>query len=131
MQRKSYVFIAGGIGITPFRSIIKYLLDSQQKVPIILFYFASSEDEILFRDLLKHAEKELGIQVHYIVEKDKKLALQQYCKQYITDITLPSYYLSGPQAMIESYRALLLEMGVAYENIQEDYFFGYEWEESD
>jgi glycine betaine catabolism B len=57
------IFIAGGIGITPFRSMLKYLLDMQQRRDIILFYIAKTVDEIVYKDVLNAAQTKLGIKV--------------------------------------------------------------------
>src|SRR6266545_4588090 len=43
------VFIAGGIGITPFRSMLKYLVDARQPRPIVLFYANRTVDEIVYK----------------------------------------------------------------------------------
>src|SRR5260370_1410080 len=46
------VFIAGGIGITPFRSMLKYLLDTHQRRDIVMFYANRRVDEIVYKDVL-------------------------------------------------------------------------------
>ena len=55
------VCIAGGIGITPFRSMLKYLLDTRQRRPITLFYANRRVDDIVYRDVLDQAYYDLGI----------------------------------------------------------------------
>ena len=50
--KKSYVFIAGGIGITPFRSMIQSLIDTDTKLPLTLFYMARHADEVVFKDIV-------------------------------------------------------------------------------
>lgn len=44
------VFIAGGIGITPFRSMLKYLLDTQQRRDIVLIYVNKAAQEIVYAE---------------------------------------------------------------------------------
>src|SRR5947209_8310939 len=57
------VFMAGGVGITPFRSMLKYLLDEQQRRDIVLFYANRTADEIAYKDILSEAQTKLGIRV--------------------------------------------------------------------
>ena len=49
--RRKLAFIAGGIGITPFRSMVKYLVDRGEKRDAILFYSNRNADEIAYRDV--------------------------------------------------------------------------------
>src|SRR5579872_7212106 len=63
--QQKLVFIAGGIGITPFRSMLKYLLDSQQRRDIVLFYANKTADEIVYKDVLNAAHTKLGVKTFY------------------------------------------------------------------
>lgn len=61
--RQKLAFIAGGIGITPFRSMLKYLLDKHQRQDIVLFYANKTADESACRDVLNEAQTKPGIKV--------------------------------------------------------------------
>src|SRR5438270_7311425 len=63
--RQKLVFIAGGIGITPFRSMLKYLLDTQQRRDIVLFYANRTANEIVYQDVLSVAGAKLGVKTFY------------------------------------------------------------------
>ena len=63
--QQKLVFIAGGIGITPFRSMLKYLLDSHQRRDIVLFYANKTADEIVYKDVLSAAHTKLGVKTFY------------------------------------------------------------------
>ena len=58
---KKLVFIAGGIGVTPFRSMIQFLLDKGERRPITVLYSVRTPQDAVYRDLLDRAERELGI----------------------------------------------------------------------
>ena len=58
--KKKLVFIAGGIGITPFRSMLKYLIDHNEKRSIVTVYSCNTVDEISYKKVLMQAEKQLG-----------------------------------------------------------------------
>ena len=63
---KKLVFIAGGIGITPFRSMIKYLIDTNQKRDIVVMYSAKMRG-ILFIKIFSLAKSFLGLRTYYNV----------------------------------------------------------------
>src|SRR5512140_770458 len=72
-KRQKIVLIAGGVGVTPFRSMIKYLLDTQQKRPVVLFYANKSINDIIYKDVFDRAQHELGIQTIYTVTEAANL----------------------------------------------------------
>jgi ferredoxin-NADP reductase len=120
---RSYVFIAGGIGITPFRSMVQSLLDTNQQAPITLFYIVHDMEEVLFEDVFKKAQKQLKTKVIYLV--DKKLT-KEVITNNVTAYTDPLYYISGPQEMVLAYAELLRSIGVPAEQIKTDLFTGYD-----
>ena len=61
------VLIAGGIGVTPFRSMIKYLLDTHQRRPLILFYANRTVHNVVYQDIFERAQQELGIKTVYTI----------------------------------------------------------------
>ncbi|MDP3758689.1 MAG: FAD-binding oxidoreductase, partial [Candidatus Daviesbacteria bacterium] len=52
---KKLVFIAGGIGVTPFRSIIKNMIDKNEKRDIVLFYSVKNLADVVYMDIFKEA----------------------------------------------------------------------------
>ncbi len=60
-------FVAGGIGITPFRSMAKYLSDSGERRDAVLLYSNRAVSEIAYRDVFDEAEKKSGLKVVYAV----------------------------------------------------------------
>lgn len=115
------VFIAGGIGITPFRSIIKYALDHKLDTPITLLYY-NSDDNFLFKDELNQWEKSLSnLRVIYVVtsREDHLTHLPP------TTYHLPIYYLAGPPKMVDDFAKMLIDLGVEETNIRYDRFDGY------
>jgi ferredoxin-NADP reductase/Na+-transporting NADH:ubiquinone oxidoreductase subunit NqrB len=128
------VFIAGGIGITPFRSMIQYLLDTNEKRDIVLFYTASSDKDFVYKDIFDKAAKELGIKVVYVVtdksigpswKGEKGRITPEMLKKYLPDSSMRTYYLSGPNSMVEGYKKLLRELGIPFTKIVTDYFPGF------
>jgi ferredoxin-NADP reductase len=128
------VFMAGGIGVTPFRSMIKYLLDTRQRRPITLVYAAKTVDDIVYKDVFDRAEKELGIKVIYTLTdttnvppswngKVGRITPELIIKQ-IPGNQNTHYYLSGSRAMVESFKGTLRELKIPNSHVITDYFAG-------
>jgi ferredoxin-NADP reductase len=132
---KKLVFIAGGIGITPFRSMLRFLIDTNDKRPITLFYSAATAEEFVYKDIFDEATQALNLQVVYVLSDPKKLPAgwkgesgfltSEMIKKYVPDVQERTFYLSGPNAMVESYKKLLTSMRVMKRNIITDYFPGF------
>jgi glycine betaine catabolism B len=132
--RKKLVFIAGGIGITPYRSMIKYLIDRKQKRDIVIFYTNKKEDEIIYKEIFDQAEKDCGIKTVYTLTDTDSIPKNWQGKigrinETIICETLPdyvdrNYYLSGPYAMICAFEKVLSGMGIKKDKIKKDFFPG-------
>jgi glycine betaine catabolism B len=121
--KRTLAFIAGGIGITPFRSMLQYLIDTKQQRDIILLYLVADPTEIAFRDVLDRAVAQ-GARVVPLHMPGKPLEAS-HIKKHVPDFTDRTFYLSGPNAMVESTRQLLRHMRVPANRIVTDYFSGY------
>lgn len=119
------VFMAGGIGITPFRSMIKYLLDKNEKRDIVLFYSNKNETEIAYKNIFDEATVKLGIKVIYVLTDNTGYLNAEMIKQSILDLKKPIYMISGPRSMVVAFEDLLKSLGVSSSQIQVDFFPGY------
>lgn len=134
-REKDLIFIAGGIGITPFRSMIKYLLDNQEEREVTLFYSNKKVADIAYREVFDQANTELGIKTLYCITDEgevtsganmrKGLITAEMIEKEVPDFRKKIFYLSGPRAMVKTFEATLASMGVATKNIKTDYFPGY------
>ena len=115
------VFIAGGIGVTPFRSIIKYLLDTHQSRPIVLLYSTKSAAEVAYSDIFTQAQRELGIKTVYQIGRIDEAMI----KTEVPDYKKRLFYLSGPHSLVNAFEMLLHQLGVSRRNIKIDFFPGY------
>ncbi len=114
---KSLVFIAGGIGITPFRSMVKYLLDTNKSQDIILLYSAKTEADFVFKDLFSQAK----IKTVYTTNRvDEELI-----KKEVPDFKTRTFYVSGPEPMVQATEKILRTIGISRSHIHRDYFPGY------
>ena len=127
-------FIAGGIGVTPFRSMVQELLDKQTPRPIVMLYGNNTCDEIAYSELFDQAERELGIRTVYAIADssapDRDNVHRGFIDAALIEREVPDYadrtfYVSGPRAMVVVFQRLLNELGVARSRIKVDYFPGY------
>lgn len=126
------VFIAGGIGVTPFRSMIKYLIDTNEHRNITLLYSVRSESELVFRDVFDNA-KQVGVISKYIITGTSASSINNnetitpaLIKECVKDVKTPLYYVSGPELMVKAFYTMLIKMGISPKSIKHDYFPGYE-----
>jgi ferredoxin-NADP reductase len=133
---KPAVFIAGGIGITPFMSMIRYATKENLPHKIFLFYSNRRPEDSAY--LAELQQKERGNPNFHLIAtmtqmENSKLPWhgetgyinEAMIKKYIEDITKPIYYLAGPPEMISAMREILLKMGVLEDNIRAEEFAGY------
>lgn len=122
------VFVAGGIGITPVRSIIKWLIDTKEMRSVTLLYAVHSSEEFAFLDILG-SYKDLRL-VQLVTDTmaswpGEKGALTG---RRILDLAPPDnslIYISGPEPMTEALVKQLRELGINEERLVTDYFLGY------
>ncbi|MDX1535734.1 MAG: FAD-dependent oxidoreductase [Candidatus Spechtbacterales bacterium] len=125
-KKKKAIFIAGGIGITPFRSILKQLDHDGAPIDVTLLY-ANSTDNFVYEEELKRLEKKHDkLNIHWFVSPEK--IDKEAIKKYVSEVDSVPFYVSGPEPMVEHYEKILPTIGVSEENIKKDYFPGYPWE---
>ncbi len=128
------VLLAGGIGVTPFRSMIKNLLDNKQRRPLTLIYTAPAANNFVYKDVFDRAQIELGIKTIYSVTDNDNLPADwkgqvgritpQMIKSAVPDYRNCIFYISGPRGMVDSLRDTLHKLGVLSFQIKTDYFAG-------
>ena len=121
------VFIAGGIGITPFRSMIKWAFDQKFETPMTLIYI-NSDENFIFKDELDTWKKELpNLTIRYInTSKEGRLNNNKLEPLILnTDPLIPIYYLAGSPSFVDAFEKMLLEIGIDKLNIRTDRYDGY------
>lgn len=119
---KKLVFIAGGIGITPFRSMIKYLLDKEEIRDIVLLYSNKTQADIVYKDIFERSKK-LGIRVVYVNTDTMGYIDESMIKKEVPDFKDRTFYISGPHSLIDAFEKTLKKIGVR--EIKVDFFPGY------
>lgn len=128
------VFLIGGIGITPVRSIVAQATHDKTAHSITLLYanktpadaaftsdlesFASENPNFKFVPVMSGTvEGEWSGESGYITE--------EILKKHVPDLASPTYYLAGPAVMVAAMRALLVSTGANEDNIKSEEFSGY------
>ena len=129
------VFMAGGIGITPFRSMIKYLIDKNEKRDIILIYSNRYQSEIVYKEIFDEAKNKLNIKTIYTLTDPNHIPVgwteeigrvnSLIIQKNIFDFMERIYYLSGPPSMVKGFETVLRQIGIKSENIKTDFFPGF------
>ncbi len=113
------VFVAGGIGVTPMRSMVKYLSDRGEKRDVQVLYGARTPSEVAFSELF---EGYCGGGFQRFTERpvtaDDILAAIDGRPEALV-------YLAGPEPMVESFVSALKKSGTPAHRIVTDYFPGY------
>jgi len=115
-------FIAAGIGITPFCSMIESLLETGEKRDIIMLYSNSTPQDIAFEQLLQKANR-TGIKTYFIITKKDGHIDDKMIKEKVVDYKQRIFYLSGPEPAVVAFKKMLVKMKV--KAIKTDYFPGY------
>lgn len=129
------IFLAGGIGITPFHSIVQYCLDNNLDLPMTLFVSWSTKEEMVFDEFFRQAQSSLH-NFEYIptlthiknednwtgeegrIEKEKIV-------KYAKDVKNSKYYIAGPPAFSKAQKEMVQAFGVEEEKILAEEFEGY------
>lgn len=115
------VFVAGGIGITPFRSILVDLGFKGLNPKITLIYANRDNASVAFKELFDGlSTKHDNLKVHYL---EGKLTAEDILNISGKDKVI---YLSGPEPMVEGLDKSLKISGISQERIKTDFFPGYD-----
>lgn len=119
------LFMAAGIGITPFRSIIKQLEltgEGKSRQPIHLLYLSSGKPHY-FQDELNEAASKANIKIEYLTNKnDLYEKIDKFTNTHKND---GSYYFAGSKEMVRSIADHLQSQQISKKNMIKDEFFGY------
>ena len=132
-QSQPLVFLGGGIGITPFRSMIKFATDTHLPTPITLIYANKTPADIVYRtEFDQWAETNPNFQVHYTVDTPNETwtgdighLTSDMIKKYAPDLDKPIYFICGPLGMLTAYEKILQETGIDEDQIRTESFSGY------
>ena len=122
------IFVAGGIGITPFHSILSWLAETEETRPIKFLYAVSNEDEIIFQKTIEDA----GIRPTIVVSEPSEFwggERGQINSELILGLEKPDQntliYISGPEPMVDALSSSLKIAGLQQSRLIVDSFPNY------
>ena len=133
---KPAVLLAGGIGITPFSSIVRHAAKAKLPHRLYLFYSNRRPEDAAFMDILGQLEKE-NTNYKFIpsmseMEKSAKtwngetgFINKDMLARYLPSLQGPIYYVAGPPAMVTAMSQMLAAAGVDEDDIRTEEFAGY------
>lgn len=135
-EKNEQVFLAGGIGITPFLSMISYVNEKKLQLKITLFVSFSMVEDVIYKEKLEEiAQRNKNIKVVYTVTKPEELKLpwsgetgrisDELIRKYIKDPLEELYYIVGPPKMVSAMEELISTMGVSSQQVLIENFTGY------
>jgi ferredoxin-NADP reductase len=129
--QQKLAFLGGGIGVTPFRSMVKYMLDTKDVRDLTMLYAVASTKEIAYKYVFDEA-MQAGMHITYVSQKEGEkeakytgFLTEDIIRQEIPDYKERLFYVSGPNSFVDAYKATLRTMGVPRWRIKRDYFPGY------
>jgi len=127
-------FLSGGIGITPIRSICKFVVDNNLGTDIILIYANRTEKDIVFKeDFEAMQERYAKLKVAHVLGESPRgfkarvgLINSQIIKEEAPDYNERKFFICGPPMMVEAMKKILsAELSLPDERIITENFTGY------
>lgn len=131
---RSFILLAGGIGLTPFHSMLQYASDKDLSFPITLITSFSTVEEAAFYQELKAIEENGKRDVVYTITHPEEGSdwqgetgriSQQMLEKYILFPKDCIFYICGPQKMVEAMEDMVRDNGIPDEQIRKESFTGY------
>lgn len=135
-ESRPAVFLTGGIGVTPFRSILVHAARNKLPHRLCLFYSNRRIEDAAFLDNLQQLEKENpNYKLIVTMTQPEKSHREWHGKtgyinegmlsEVIPDLRMPIYYSAGPPEMVAAMRQMLEDIGVSEDDIRTEDFAGY------
>lgn len=125
-----YVFLAGGVGVTPIICFLRTMADRRDPRPVLLLYAEKSPDTLAYAEELERLRQTLDLEIVYVLEEapDDWAGERGFVDADLLQRRLPdecvrrTYFVCGPPPMMDAVHAALLERGVPEAYIQMEHF---------
>ena len=125
-RSRAAVFIAGGIGITPFMSMLRQAAHDRLDRPLLLLCSNRRPEDTPFLAELHDLERQSGsFRLLARMTDLDGFVDEATIKRFVGDAAAPVYYLAGPPAMVEAMKKLLRAAAVGDADVRSEQFYGY------
>jgi ferredoxin-NADP reductase len=121
---EKHVFIAGGIGITPFRAILLDLDHRGLPITTTLLYANRTSDFVYKAEIDRLLGRHRNLVARYLVSPEH--VTEASIRAVAPDLTQRTFYVSGPEPFVETVGGMLSKLGVPDAQLKRDYFPGYD-----
>jgi DMSO/TMAO reductase YedYZ heme-binding membrane subunit/ferredoxin-NADP reductase len=129
-QHQSVVLFAGGSGITPIISILRYIEEAAASTAITLFYAVRSECDVIFQEDLETLQKRLSRFRCVVVASrpgtewrgPRGHVNRELIEPLLGPTSQQKFFLCGPSAFMASVKEILISLGVSTEQIRQERF---------
>lgn len=122
---KPLVFVAGGIGITPFISMLRYVKNHNLNYKITLLYSNRDQASTAYLEEVQKFKSILTMTEDPAWQGEKRRIDANFIKEYFPQVNTNTYFVVGPPPMVDAVQKALLEAGVEINNIKIENFTGY------
>ena len=124
------VFLAGGIGITPFLAMARDAAKRKLPHEIVLFYSNRRPEHAAF---LEELERRQGPKFRLVAtmteapgwKGERRFISRELLAEHLPDLRAPVYYFAGPPGMTMAMQGMLTELGVPEDDMRSEEFYGY------
>jgi glycine betaine catabolism B len=133
--QQKLVFLAGGIGVTPFVSMLRDLLERGEKRDIVVLVTNRDETSAAYRDVFERAREKLGVRTVFTLTgpadtlpagwtgKTGRID-ETFLREEVPDYWERVFYICGSQHLVSGMKRVLSRMGVERGNMRSDFFPG-------
>lgn len=130
-QAESIVLIAGGVGITPLMSILRYLTDKDWKGEIYFIFGAKTPDDVIYRRELEDLQKRFAnLRLHITLSRAEGTdwtghqgrISAEFLAKHVPNLAARTVYLCGPATMMAPTIQLLRDLGMPADKIKSEEF---------
>jgi predicted ferric reductase len=125
-----YVFIAGGIGIAPFMSLLRTMADRRDPRPVLLVYGEKRWESVAFREELFELQQRMKLDVVFVLEEAHEgwdgeigFVTESVLRRHLPQEGFERHvFICGPNPMIDAIERALVTSGIPERNVTAERF---------